>query len=375
VTAAQAPAPVPMNDLARSVAALLPELQSAAEEVLASGWYVQGPQHRAFEAELADYLGARHALGVASGTDALELAIRATAVGPGPVVAAANAGGYAATAALRSGRDVRLADVSPDTLSLTADTVAPVLDGAAAVVTTHLYGRLGEVEELASLCRDRGVPLVEDCAQAIGARRGGRSAGSFGTVGTLSFYPTKNLGALGDGGAVVTDDDEIAARVRRLRQYGWSSKYRITEAGGVNSRLDELQAALLRVRLPAVDAQNERRRAVIRRYAAAVEPHGRITVLQADDASHSGHLAVCLVEDREDAVHRLATLGVATDVHYPVPDHHQPAFQDRYPGLSLPVTEQAAASVLSLPCFPELREDEIDTVCRALGKISTRGGP
>jgi dTDP-4-amino-4,6-dideoxygalactose transaminase len=234
-----------------------------------------------------------------------------------------------------------------------------------AVVVTHLYGLVADIEDIVGLCRPHGVAVVEDCAQAAGARRGNRRAGALADAATFSFYPTKNLAALGDGGAVTTDRDDVAERVRLLRQYGWSPKYEVTVADGRNSRLDEVQAAVLRTRLRQLDEWNERRREIARRYAGALAPEtGRLVAREGGD--YVAHLAVVLAEEREDLRARLDTAGIGTDIHYPVADHHQPAWRGDYPDLSLPVTERAVASVLSVPCFPELTDEEVDRVCEVL---------
>lgn len=355
---------MPLNDLARSVADEGPELLEVIRRVVDRGWFVQGPELEAFEVALASYVGVGHAIGVASGTDALELALRATGCRPGSrVLMAANAGYYAAAAATRIGAQPVYADVDPETLSLSAATVRQAIRSADCVIITHLYGRLADVEPVAALCRAAGVRLIEDCAQAIGARRGGRHAGSFGDLAAVSFYPTKNLGALGDGGAVLTDDDQLAEQVRSLRQYGWAGKYEVAQAGGVNSRLDEIQAAVLRWRLDRLDAVNDRRRAVVRRYAAALPPAvGRLAWV--DGPEHVAHLAVVVCDDRPTLASHLADAGVATAIHFPVPDHLQAAY--RGAPVRLPVTEHLARCVLTLPCFAELREDEIERVDAAL---------
>jgi dTDP-3-amino-2,3,6-trideoxy-4-keto-D-glucose/dTDP-3-amino-3,4,6-trideoxy-alpha-D-glucose/dTDP-2,6-dideoxy-D-kanosamine transaminase len=210
--------------------------------------------------------------------------------------------------------------------------------------------------------------VIEDCAQSVGAQRGGRKAGSFGDAATFSFYPTKNLGALGDGGAILTSGDGLAASLLRLRQYGWTSKYSIGVDGGRNSRLDELQAAVLRSRLPHVPAWNERRRDIIRRYAAAAEGTS-LTMLPVSGEDHVGHLAVGLTPHRDKVVAALSAAGVRTDVHYPIPDHRQPAFAHDFTHLSLPVTEEVACQVVSLPCFPELTDVEVEGVCDALRSL------
>ncbi|MBX9243462.1 DegT/DnrJ/EryC1/StrS family aminotransferase [Actinotalea ferrariae] len=360
---------IPVNDLSRALSGQADAIQEVVARVVGSGWLVQGPEHRAFQDELAAFLGVDHALGVASGTDALELALRATAPADRPVVlTAANCGGYTTTAARRAGLRVRYADVDPESLLLTAATVEAALDDTVGVVVvTHLYGRTADVAPVVELCHARGIRVVEDCAQSLGATLPAGRAGSFGDAATFSFYPTKNLGALGDGGAVATRSDEVATVVQELRQYGWTSKYTITRDGGRNSRLDELQAALLRHRLPQLEGWNARRREIIGHYADHAP--ASVRVLPAPDESHAGHLAVVVVEDRARLQEHLAGLGVRTDVHYPVPDHRQPAVADEYRGLTLPVTEQAADRVLSLPVFPELTDLEVERVGRALASF------
>lgn len=361
---------VPLNDLARGYADQAADLQDAVLSVMTSGWYVQGPAHDGFEAALADFLGVTTCLGVASGTDALTLALRAVTerTERRRIVTAANAGGYATAAALLNDLEPVYADVDPATLCVTADTVEAVLtEDVGVVVVTHLYGRMADVERIVELCHAREIAVIEDCAQSIGARRKERAAGSIGDAATFSFYPTKNLGAMGDGGAIATSDAGIAEAVRAMRQYGWTSKYHIGRAGGTNSRLDEVQAAVLSVRLPLVPEHNARRREIIARYVAAADASARLQVLRADDEGHAAHLAVALADDRDDVARHLASRGVRTDVHYPIPDHRQRVAP---PGShSLPVTEHAADHVLSLPCFPQLTDDEIDHVCEAIRSL------
>ena len=266
---------IPFNALGRAVQVQRDALDAAIGDVLDSGWFVMGPQHDGFERELAAYLGVDHCVAVANGTDALELALLSVGCRPGDtVVAAANAGGYGTAAARKLGLHVRYADVDAETLQMDTTSLAAVLaQPARAVVLTHLYGHMAPVEQVRALCDAHGVALVEDCAQAAGAHRDGRNAGSFGDAATFSFYPTKNLGALGDGGAVVTPDASRAQELRRLRQYGWSQRYVADTPGGRNSRLDEMQAAVLRVRLPLLDAGNGRRRDIAQAYAKALGRH------------------------------------------------------------------------------------------------------
>jgi dTDP-3-amino-2,3,6-trideoxy-4-keto-D-glucose/dTDP-3-amino-3,4,6-trideoxy-alpha-D-glucose/dTDP-2,6-dideoxy-D-kanosamine transaminase len=358
---------VPIADPRRAAAALRAELSTGFDRFLASGRYVLGPEHAAFEREFADFLGVRHCLGVASGTDALELALMGVGCRNGDaIMTAANCGGYTTTAAHRAGLDVRFADVDATTLGLSRSSVERALaPDVRAVVVTHLYGLLADVEEIVALCREREIRVVEDCAQAAGARRDGRRAGALGDAAAFSFYPTKNLAALGDGGAVTTHSDNVAERVRLLRQYGWDRKYRVSLRGGQNSRLDELQAAVLRTRLGRLDEWNARRRSIVARYSAALAPDlGRFVTLSGDD--YVAHLAVAVSEDREGLRSALDAAGIGTDVHYPIADHQQPAWRDDYADVRLPVTEHAVGHVLTLPCFPELMDAEIDRVCEVL---------
>jgi dTDP-4-amino-4,6-dideoxygalactose transaminase len=349
-------------------------VDEAIARVVASGWYVMGPEHDAFEAELAAYGGVDHCIAVGNGTDALELALAALGVGQGDrVVTVANAGGYTTIASRLLGADPVYCDVSSDTLQATADSVRAAIESLdappAAIVVTHLYGAMAPIEEIAALAADHGIPVIEDCAQALGARRGGRAAGSFADISTTSFYPTKNLGALGDGGAVLTSSAALADRVRRMRQYGWEGKYTIAHPHGRNTRMDELQAAILRAKLPGLDAANERRREIHARYEQAAAGSAGIRIVNRSGESFIGHLAVAVADDRDAVRAALAERGIRTDVHYPIADHLQPLIAGEGARPALPATEQATASVISLPLFPELRDDEVDRVCAALAEL------
>jgi aminotransferase EvaB len=369
--AGEGPAPkntVPFNDLSRA-ASSGDALLGAVVRVVRSGRYLMGRETAKFESDLADYLGTRHAVCVANGTDALELALVALGCTPGQeIVTAANAGAYATIAARRRGLRVRFADVDDRQLLLTPQTVeASLSPQTKVVVVTHLYGKMARAKEIRDLCHARGIRLLEDCAQAAGARADGRLAGSIGDAGAFSFYPTKNLGALGDGGAVVTSDDEVARRARKLRQYGWEAKYEIAEDGGRNSRLDEIQAAVLRVRLDRLDDSNSRRREIVKRYAEAVFSSA-IEMVHHDGDDYVAHLAVIRSRSRDEVAVRLGAQGIGTAIHYPIPDHRQAVIGAA--DVSLPATETAAKEVLSLPCFPELEPNEIDATCSALSQIA-----
>jgi dTDP-4-amino-4,6-dideoxygalactose transaminase len=362
---------IPLNDLSRRAAAHAGPLQAAVREVLERGWYVMGPQHDAFEREFAAYCGAAFALGVANGTDALELALRAAGCGAGDeVILAPNAGFYAATAALAIGAEPIYADVDPESLTLDpAAAAAFASPRTRAVVATHLFGNLADMAGLERVFAGSGVAVIEDCAQAHGARRGGRRAGSFGMIAAFSFYPTKNLGAAGDGGAVVTGSGEMAARLRRLRQYGWTARYVTGAAGGRNSRLDELQAAVLRVLLPGLDAANARRRAIVAAYSAALPVGARLVTRMGEDAT--AHLCVLRHPERDRLRAHLESRGVGCDIHYPLLDTQQAALQGRrWRAGPLVQSELAVREILTVPCFPEMTEDETAHVARALAEFA-----
>jgi dTDP-4-amino-4,6-dideoxygalactose transaminase len=368
---------IPFNDLSRASVEVKAEVEAAIARVLASGWFVMGPEHNAFEQELSAYFGVDHAVLVGNGTDALELALAAVGVGVGDLVlTVANAGAYTSVAARLLGATPVFCDVSPSTLLMTADGVREILAGDGrmpkAIVVTHLYGAMAPVREIVAVAREYGVAVVEDCAQSIGARLDGRQSGTFGDIATTSFYPTKNLGALGDGGAVFTRNQELAESVRRMRQYGWDSKYHIAYDHGRNSRMDELQAAILRVKLPHLDAWNERRRQIHSRYEAAVPR--RLRFVNSSSESFTAHLAVATSDDRAADREALKKAGIGTDVHYPIPDNKQDFASDRPAPVSLPVTEHAAQTVFSVPMFPELTDDEVDRTCAALASLETRRG-
>lgn len=360
---------IPFNDLSRTPADVSAAIEAAVSRVLASGWYVMGPEHDAFETELASYLGAAESVLVGNGTDALEIALAVVGVERGGVIlATANAGGYGTIAGRLLGAEVYYSDVSPETLQMTPETFLEALERVPAtpkaVIVTHLFGAMADVAAITLLARERGIAVVEDCAQSLGAESGGIKAGLFGDIATTSFYPTKNLGALGDGGALFTNSAELAEKARRMRQYGWKSKYHIAYDHGRNSRLDEMQAAILRVKLPFLDAANERRRAIHARYLEASSDGVR--VIGATSPSFIAHLAVVLADDRDRVREVLNEAGVATDIHYPVPDHHQ-TFPSSPPApVSLPITERVAETLFSVPMFPELTDDEVDRICAAL---------
>ncbi|HZY20069.1 MAG TPA: DegT/DnrJ/EryC1/StrS family aminotransferase [Ramlibacter sp.] len=356
-----------INDLSARIRAHEPALHAAAERVLRSGWVVLGPEVKRFEEQFATYLGVRNCVSVANGTDAIEFALRAFALRAGERVATvANAGMYGTIAAAAVGLEPVFMDVALDTRNVTVAEVERAIQvGARAVIVTHLYGNpVAEIREIAQLCRRTSVPLLEDCAQAHGASVDGRAVGSFGDAASFSFYPTKNLGALGDGGAVTTDDADLAKRLRALRQYGWSEKYRVEMAGARNSRLDELQAAFLNEFLPGLDALNARRRAIAQRYGSLLRhPSVELPNWQAGSVAH---LYVVRTTCRAALRTHLSAAGIGCDVHYPIPDHRQPVFGETYAHVRLPNTEKLAGEVLTLPCYPEMTDADVARVANAI---------
>jgi dTDP-4-amino-4,6-dideoxygalactose transaminase len=362
---------VPFHDLRPQHEGLADDLRAAVHRVLGRGWFVLGPEVEAFEAAFAAYHGAPHAVGVANGTDAVELALRAAGVGPGDeVITVAHTAVATVCAVERAGATPVLVDIDPHTFTLdVAAARAAVTPRTRAVVPVHLYGHPADLAGLTELARWAGLLLVEDCAQAHGARYRGRPVGTYGDLAAFSFYPTKNLGACGDGGAVLTRDAALAERLRRLRHYGQTDRYHHAERG-VNSRLDEVQAAVLGVKLAALDRHNDARRALADRYRcglAGVQVPGEYP--DGDAVRHVYHLYVVRHPRRDALRARLAERGVGTLVHYPVPVHRQPAYADLgYRPGSLPHTERAAREVVSLPLYPGLtaaRQDQVIEAVRA----------
>lgn len=353
-----------INDLHRHTQPLQLELSATIARVLQSGWFVLGPEVAAFEHEFASYCGTTHCVSLANGTDALELALRALGIGPGKtVLTVANGGMYSSVGIMATGALPIYADVSNDSLLVNVTEVERMLAAQRidAVIVTHLYGLLAGIEGVVRLAHALGIPVVEDCAQAHGAQRGGRKAGAFGDIACFSFYPTKNLGALGDGGAIVTSRQDLADRVKQFRQYGWSSKYSVALAGGRNSRLDEMQAAILRVKLPLLDQWNERRRDIASRYSRGIS-NPKVVTQGIHGSEYVAHLYIVRTTERDELKQHLMASGIPCDVHYPVPDYAQSAYCDLFPHKHLPVTERACAEVLTLPCFPEMTDAEVDTV-------------
>ncbi|MBI2976161.1 MAG: DegT/DnrJ/EryC1/StrS family aminotransferase [Chloroflexi bacterium] len=344
------------------------EIDDAIRRATASGWYILGPEVEAFEAEFAAYLGVKHCVGVANGTDAVRLAVQAAVPFRGAEGVTASMSATATVAAItEAGWQPLLLDILPDEYTLDPAALEAALTAPGMfVVPVHLYGHPARMEAILRLAAERQATVIEDCAQAHGAMALGRRVGSLGAAAAFSFYPTKNLGALGDGGAVVTDSDDIAARVRLLRMYGWRTRY-VSEIHGSNSRLDELQAAILRVKLRHLDADNARRMYIAETYNAAFADLPGVRLPPTGGVYHQ----YTIRHPKRDALRdALAALGVGASVLYPVPIHLQPAYADS-PPLSLPVTEQFAKDLLCLPMYPELTAAEVDAVCAAVRQAAT----
>lgn len=360
---------IPLVDLAAQHAEVDDEVRAGLDEVFATTAFVGGPAVDRFEAAYAAHAGVAHCVGVANGTDALELALRAAGVGPGDeVVLPANTFVATAEAASRIGAVPVPVDVDPVHLLLDPAAVrAAVGPRTGAVVPVHLFGQVAPVEELAKIAADAGVPLVEDAAQAQGARRSGRPAGGFGVAAGTSFYPGKNLGAAGDAGAVTTDDADVARTVRVLAAHGSARKYD-HEAVGMNSRLDAVQAVVLAAKLRRLDGWNAARRAAAARYTALLDGVAGVrTPVSAPGNEDVWHLYVVQVDDRDRVLAALHAAGIGAGVHYPVPVHLTGAY--RHLGLgpgSCPVAEAAAGRILSLPLHPHLTAAQQERVVGVL---------
>jgi len=373
---------IPQANPGAGYRALKLDIDAAVARVLASGWYILGNELRAFEAEFADWLGISHVIGCGNGTDAIALALRGLGVGPGTSVVTVSHTAVATVAAIEmTGATPLLIDIDPvhytmdpDALRRVLQEPPPGLPPIKAVMPVHLYGQPADLDQIVPLCRRYKVALIEDCAQAHGARLHGQRVGTFGDAATFSFYPTKNLGALGDGGAVAVSDPDLATRIAALRQYGWHKHY-ISDEVGVNSRLDEIQAAILRVKLAHLDAANARRAAIAEVYTNILADGPLQFPRQRAGASHVFHLYVTRSLERDRFQAALKEAGIGTGIHYPAPVHLQPAYTGRVAldPAGCPETELAARQILSLPLYPELTDAEVETVCAALKTLRPPG--
>ena len=336
-------------------------VRAAIDRVIASGWFVLGPEVEAFEAEFAEACAAKYSVGVGTGTDAITLILRALDIGPGDeVITSPLSAAYSALAIMMAGARPVFADIDPERLTLDPEAAAAaVTSRTCAILPVHLYGQAADMTSLERIAARHGLAIVEDACQAHLATSAGRPIGTIGVAGAFSFYPTKNLGALGDGGAVVTRDASLAERIKRLRNGGQTSRYHHLEAGA-NSRLDEVQAAILRARLPFLARWTERRRALARRYREGLAG-AALVVPRELDSGHVYHLFPVLTPARDALQAHLAAAGVETLIHYPVPIPRQPAVATAQPA-ECPVSDQICAQVVSLPLYPALSDAAATTV-------------
>jgi dTDP-4-amino-4,6-dideoxygalactose transaminase len=363
---------VPFLDLEAATAEVRPALDEAFDRVLRRGWFILGPEVDAFEQEYAAFIGAEHCVGVGNGLDAIELALLALDVGCGDeVIVPSNT--YVATwlAVTRAGARPVPVEPDPKTFNIDPGRIEnAITPRTKAIVAVHLYGHPADMAQVSDVAKLRGLRLVEDAAQAHGARYQGRSVGVLGDAAAWSFYPSKNLGALGDAGAVTTNDPQVADRVRVLRNYGSRTKY-VNETRGINSRLDELQAAILRTKLRHLQDWNDRRRRSAGRYCEALQDLPITLPIEKPDSKHAWHLFVIRSDRREELRSYLDAAGIQTLIHYPIPPHLQAAYQDL--GLSegdLPVSELIHRECLSLPIGPHLDTAQQDQVIEALRSFS-----
>jgi dTDP-4-amino-4,6-dideoxygalactose transaminase len=367
---------IPQNDPKAAYLAQRDAIDAAIARVLDSGWYILGKETAAFEAEFAGAVGARHGIGVGNGTDALVLALRALGIGAGKTVATVSHTAVATVAAIEmTGARALLLDIDPATYTMDVAALAEALarpprgiERIDAILPVHLYGQPADLAAIAPLAGRHGATLIEDCAQCHGARFDGQPAGSVGAVACFSFYPTKNLGALGDGGMVTTSDDALAAELRAIREYGWRGRRYVSERTGVNSRLDELQAAILRVKLASLAQDNARRRAIAARYDAGLAGLQLTLPARAPRVEHVFHQYVVRSPRRDALRAALQEAGIGTNIHYPMPIHLQPAYRGRIAigATGLAETERAANEILSLPMYPQLADAQVDRVVAAL---------
>jgi len=333
------------------------EINSAIQKVLDSGWYILGEEVEQFEQEFAAFNNARHAIGVGTGTEALHMALRAMDVGPGnEVITTAHTAVATASAIVLSGATPVFVDIEPDFFTIDPSQIeSAITSKTKAIIPVHIYGQPAEMDAIMDIAKKHRLKVIEDCAQAHGAKCNGKRVGAIGDVGCFSFYPTKNLGAIGDGGAVVTNDDSLARKIRLLREYGWEERF-ISTKEGWNSRLDEIQAAILRIKLRKLDSDNDYRRELAENYKKKLSELPLELPVIREGNTHVYHLFVIKTDQRNKLQEYLQENGIQTTIQYPVPIHRQQFYIDLLGKTSLPVTEKTADKILSLPIYPELKE-------------------
>ncbi|WAL60531.1 DegT/DnrJ/EryC1/StrS family aminotransferase [Thermocoleostomius sinensis] len=364
---------IPFGDLKRQYDQLREPIDRATQEVYSSGWFVLGQHVQRFEAEFATYCGAMHGVGVGSGTEAIHLALLACGVEPGDeVITVSNTCVPTLSAISFAGAVPVFVDIDETTYTIDPARIEErITSKTKAIVPVHLYGQCADMDPILEIANRYGLVVVEDCAQATGAKYKGRMAGTMGHAGAFSFYPSKNLGAFGDGGLVLTNNATIADRVTKLRNYGQEKRY-YHAIKGFNSRLDELQAAILSAKLPYLDQWNDRRRQIASRYDQAFSSLNVVCPVEAPDRVHVYHLYVIRVPQREQFQAFLAEKGIGTIIHYPVPVHLQASYSEyRDQGTYLPITEQQRRDIISLPLYPELTDDEVDYIIHTVVQAMT----
>lgn len=366
---------VPFFDATRAVKALLPEINTAIARVLASGRFVLGDEGAAFEKEFAKYIGVAHAVGLNSGTDALKIALRSAGVGAGDeIITVSNTAVPTVSAIRETGAEPRFVDIDEYFLMDVSKLEKAITPKTKAVVPVHLYGQGVDMDALMRIAKKHNLTVIEDCAQADGAEVNDQKVGSWGDAAAFSFYPTKNLSALGDGGIIVTKDKKIAETARKLRMYGMEGAY-YSQIEGYNSRLDELQAAILRVKLPHLDSYNQKRQAYALRYLSEIKNGAVILPKIRNGATHVFHLFVIEVENRDAFLEHLKKHDVGFGIHYPVPIHLQEAYSFlNLPSGSLQSTESASSRIISLPIFPELSHSEISKIIEVVNTFQDLTG-
>lgn len=359
---------IPSSDPKANYLAHKDEIEAAIARVLDKGWYILGEEVAAFEREFAAYIGVRFGVGVGSGTEALHLALRACGVGAGDEVITVSHTAVATVAAIElCGATPVLVDIDLHTYTMDPNQIeSAITERTKAIIPVHLYGHPADVESIMAIARRRGLWVIEDCAQSHGAIYKERKTGAWGDIAAFSFYPTKNLAALGDGGMIVTNDPELAERARLLREYGWRERY-VSELPGLNSRLDELQAAILRVKLRYLEQENERRRILAGTYDEALKDSRLQLPESCPDVRHVYHQYVVRCEQQDALRLFLRERGIGTLIHYPVPVHLQPAYRGRVRCVgTLQYSEEAASKVLSLPMYPELLVDQVREITKTI---------
>lgn len=359
---------VPMFELAKVTDEEV--LTKIASQVISSNHHILSKNVVDFENNFAKYLEVKHCFGVANGSDALVIALRAIGIKANDEVATvANAGFYTCAALNQIGAMPIFIDIEPETLQMSPEDLKAKISNSniKAVVVTHLFGQVAPIKEIVSICKKKSIKVIEDCAQAHGAQLNGQKVGTFGDLATFSFYPTKNLGAIGDGGAVVTNNQDLANKIISLRQYGWSEKYHVVNKFGMNSRLDEIQAAFLSEKLSRLDIWNKERISIANKYFSEFK-NNKIKLLEGTLIGVV-HLFVIIVDKRSELIAHLSQNNIQYGIHYPIADHRQKVFEGKFESLTLPITEVFVEKIISLPIYPGMSSDKVNHVIKVINSF------